>query len=70
MNRGECGGRAPRLVRLKVAQEVPAQVGEAEGVNLPERLLHAVLAEVALTGAVGVEHELGGKRFGDGDEAD
>ena len=57
------------LVRLQVSDQMPAQ-GEIGGlVHLEQRFLDLVLAEVDLTGIGGSAHELGGKGFGNGDEA-
>jgi hypothetical protein len=72
VDRVERPARLACLVRLQVADQVPAQIGMVGGerVDLGEGFLDAVLAEVALAGgdrgADGVQAE----RLGDGDEPD
>ena len=59
-----------RLVRLQVADQVPANRQVRRLVHLLERFLDLVFAEIDLTGVGGGAHELGGECFGNGDEAD
>ena len=62
--------RLLRLVRLKVPDEVPAERQVLEFRDLPLSFLDFVLAEIDLAGRGGGSDVLGGKGFGDGDEAD
>jgi hypothetical protein len=63
----EMFGDRPRLVRLQGADEMPferrAQIGER--LDLGERLLHVVLAELALAGSMNRAHVFGGEGLRD-----
>ena len=67
---GEAGRGAARLVRLQMADQVPPDAQPGGPLDLPERLLHAVLAEVGETGARGCFYGGQWERLGDGDEPD
>src|SRR5262245_8663362 len=60
----------PRLVRLQVADEMPADRQVRGLVHLAQRFLHFVLPEVDLTGRGCGADGVSGEGFGDGDEAD
>ena len=70
MDRVETRAGLPRLVRLQVADQVPAEGRSAVRVHLLERFLDLVLAEVDLAGVGGGADVVGGEGLGDGDEAD
>ncbi len=59
-----------RLVRLKVADEVPPKRQVAGPIHLVERLLHLVLTEVGLSTVGGDANVRGVERLGDGNQAD
>ncbi len=62
MRPGEVGGDVARLVRLDVADEMPGDVVLRERLDLGERILQVVFAEVALTGIERGRHH--GRRLG------
>jgi len=67
VNQVEAAGLS-RLVRLQVADQVPAQRQIGGAIDLVERLLDFVFAEVDLAGVRRGPHVVGGKGFRDGDE--
>jgi hypothetical protein len=68
MHHVEAAGH-PGLVRLQVADEVPADVEIGGPIHFLERFLNFVFAEIDLPGFGGDANEFHGKRLGDGDEA-
>src|SRR5438270_14010287 len=72
MNQVEEAHGSPSLVRLKVADQVPAHRGRfpLQLFDLPLRLLHAVLAEVREARGDGLSDEGRRVSLADGDERD
>jgi hypothetical protein len=63
-------GGFSRLVRLQVPDQMPPDREIAGAGNLVHRFLNAVLAEVALPGAVGFAHRFNREGLGNGDQPD
>src|SRR4051794_10394605 len=62
--------RLARFIGLQVAHQVPSEAEAARRLDLQQRFLNLVFAEVDLTLAGDSAYVFGGKGLGDGDEAD